>query len=103
MSRFTYSFSGAAILCAVTLISSAVAGPTSRDQAEGRVSMSKYRGRSPSGIQQVGHEVQPANGGETDGIANKLPNTRTYWATKGGHCPAAQSGISHDSVSQRAS
>ena len=69
MSRFTYSFSGAAILCAATLISSAVAGPTSRDQAEGRVSMSKYRGRSPSGIQQVGHEVQQANGGEAAGPA----------------------------------
>jgi len=73
MSRFTFSIPGAAILCAATLISSAVAGPPTGPQAEGRVSMSSYRGRSPSGIQQVGHEIQQANGEAPMAISGGAP------------------------------
>ena len=68
MSRYKLSFSGAAILCATSLISSAVAGPATGDQTEGRISMSSFRGRSGSGIQQVGHEVQQASGEAPVGV-----------------------------------
>ncbi len=60
MSRIPFSMSGVAILCAVSLVQTAVAGPPTESSGEGRVSMASYRARHASHIQTVGHEVQVA-------------------------------------------
>lgn len=60
MSRIPLTMTGAAILCAVSLINTAVAAPPTLDPAEGRVSMSAYRPRTSGAIQAVAHEVQAA-------------------------------------------
>ena len=60
MSRIPLTMTGAAILCAVSLIHTAVAAPPVLDQAEGRVSMSTHRSRSSGAIQTVSHEVPGA-------------------------------------------
>lgn len=61
MSRIPLTMASAAILCAVSLIHTAVAAPPASDSAEGRVSMSNYRPRTVGAIQTVGHEVRPAS------------------------------------------
>lgn len=77
MSRSSYAIPGAAILYAVTLINSAIAGSTLTDDAEGRVKISSPRAGS-SGVQQVAYEVQqahvetPASGG-TPAAASAAP------------------------------
>ncbi len=60
MSRIPLTMTSAAILCAVSLIQTAVAAPPTSSPEEGRVSMSTYRPRPVGGIQTVGHEVPPA-------------------------------------------
>ena len=61
MSRSIMTISGAALLYAVTLVGSAIAGPAIADEAEGIVKLSSRRETTPRGIQQVAHEVQQAN------------------------------------------
>lgn len=61
MSRNTLTITGAAILCAASLIQTVVAAPPAADQSEGRVSMSTYRPRHSGAIQTVAHEVQAAS------------------------------------------
>lgn len=60
MSRIPHAISGA-ILCAASLMQTAIAAPPTVNQSEGRVSMASYRVRN-NGIQTVAHEVQPASG-----------------------------------------
>ena len=75
MSRIPFSMTGAAILCAASLIQTSVAAPPTQSQEEGRVSMSTYRPRSSGAIQTVGHEVQAASHqGVTHGTAPLNPN-----------------------------
>lgn len=60
MSRSKFAIPGAAILYAVTLINSAIAGPAATDEAEGRVNLSGLPAAT-RGIQPVAYEVQQAN------------------------------------------
>jgi len=59
MSRI-HSLIPGAILCAASLVQSAVAAPPQVDQSEGRVSMASYRQRGA--IQTVGYEIQTVSG-----------------------------------------
>lgn len=75
MSHFSFSISGVAILCAASLINTAVAAPPTSSDGEGRVSMSSDRHRTASGLRTVGHEVrQASDSGPTAGAPPLNPN-----------------------------
>ncbi len=63
MSRSKLAIPGAALLYAVTLVGSAIAGPVMADEDEGLVRISSRREAATSGIQQVAYEFQQANAG----------------------------------------